>query len=58
MSDPRWDALADILVNYSTQVRPGENAQIVGEETDLRFSTRGGIYLDDRKILENGKYLV
>jgi hypothetical protein len=28
MSDPRWDQLADILVNYSTGIKPGEKVQI------------------------------
>jgi aminopeptidase len=34
MSDPRWDELANILVNYSTQVRPGEKVQITMMETE------------------------
>ncbi len=34
MSDPRWEQLADVLVNYSTEVKPGERVQITMMETD------------------------
>ncbi|RMG33336.1 MAG: aminopeptidase, partial [Methanobacteriota archaeon] len=28
MSDPRWKALSEILVNHSTRIKPGENVLI------------------------------
>ena len=31
--DKRWYELADILVNYSTQVKPGERVMISSQET-------------------------
>jgi aminopeptidase len=34
MSDPRWDQLADILVNYSTRTKPGDKVQITMMETE------------------------
>ncbi len=34
MSDPRWNRLADILVNYSTGIRPGEKVLITMMETE------------------------
>ncbi len=34
MSDPRWDQLADVLVNYSTEVKSGDRVQITMMETD------------------------
>lgn len=37
MADPRWDALAEILINHSTRVGPGETLLI--ECFDLDDST-------------------
>ena len=37
MPDPRWDALAEILVNHSTRLQPGETVLI--ECFDLEDST-------------------
>lgn len=34
MSDPRWEQLADVLVNYSTATRPGEKVQITMMEVE------------------------
>jgi aminopeptidase len=34
MSDPRWEELADILVNYSTRTQPGDKVQITMMETE------------------------
>ena len=34
MSDKRWDELADILVNWSVNVKPGERVMIAMHETD------------------------
>lgn len=34
MSDPRWDELASILVNYSTRTQPGDKVQITMMETE------------------------
>lgn len=34
MSETRWEQLADILVNYSTAVKPGEKVQITMMEVD------------------------
>ncbi len=34
MSDPRWNRLADILVNYSTGIKPGEKVLITMMETE------------------------
>ncbi len=34
MSDPRWEQLADVLVNYSTAARPGEKVQITMMEVE------------------------
>lgn len=34
MSESRWEQLADILVNYSTAVKPGEKVQITMMEVD------------------------
>ncbi len=34
MNDPRWEQLADILVNYSTNTQPGDKVQITMMEID------------------------
>ncbi len=34
MNDPRWDTLADVLVNYSTRARSGEKALITMMEVE------------------------
>ena len=34
MNDPRWQQLADILVNYSTETVPGDRVLITMMETD------------------------
>lgn len=40
MSDPRWQQLAQVLVNYSTATRPGERALITMMEEDTFPLTR------------------
>jgi aminopeptidase len=46
MRDPRLDKLADILVNYSTRVQPGENVLIyaIGEVPELVKSVVRHVY--------------
>ena len=34
MSDPRWNQLAEILVNYSTGTKPGDKVQITMMEVE------------------------
>lgn len=34
MSDPRWEKLADILVNWSVEVRPHERVMIAMHEVE------------------------
>ena len=37
MKDYRLEKLANVLVNYSTKVKPGDNVCVSGEESALPF---------------------
>ena len=61
--DPRTTKLADILVNYSTEVRPGDRVAIRGEVTSLdlinetlQYTLRAGgqpmVILDSDDLME------
>ncbi len=51
MSDPRYDKLADLLVNYSTSVQPGEWVGILGDVSALPYMR--AVYL---AVLRAGGY--
>lgn len=45
MMDPRWNKLADILVNYSTNIKKGDKVQITMMETDT-FPLARAVYAE------------
>jgi len=54
MSDPRWEQLADVLVNYSTATKPGEKVQITMMEVET-FPLARAVYAmarGNRKVFE------
>lgn len=45
MSDARWQELADVLINYSTQAQPGDRVQITMMETET-FPLARAVYAE------------